>query len=64
MILLCLLCIGFGAAMEILQGMLPTKRDKDVFDWLADIAGTVLGLVFATTQLLPYVFRHEIRKPA
>ena len=36
-----------GAAIEILQGTQLVARDRDVFDWLADCAGMVCGLVIA-----------------
>ncbi|SRR6266496_72131 len=37
--------IFFGAATEILQAILPSKRDADVMDWLADCAGTGVAFV-------------------
>lgn len=36
--------ILYGASTEILQAIIPTGRDADVFDWLADCAGT--GIAF------------------
>ena len=36
-----------GAAIEILQGTQLIARDRDVFDWLADCAGMICGLVVA-----------------
>lgn len=35
-----IIVILFGAATEILQAIVPTNRDADFFDWLADCAGT------------------------
>jgi VanZ family protein len=37
--------ILYGAATEILQAVLPTGRDADVMDWLADCAGTLAALM-------------------
>jgi aminopeptidase YwaD len=47
--------ILYGAATEILQAILPTGRDADVMDWLADCAGTGLAFIL-------YGFRWKITK--
>ncbi len=59
-ILIC--CIAFGGVMEILQGYTSTKRDSDILDWFADVAGTAAGLLFGETKFLSFLFRHQIRK--
>lgn len=35
----------FGAVIEVLQATLTTTRTGDVKDWLADIAGILIGLM-------------------
>ncbi len=55
-------CLAFGGIMEIVQGYAPTKRDCDVLDWFADVAGTSAGLLLGETGILPFFFRHQIRK--
>lgn len=45
----------YGAATEILQAVLPSGRDADVMDWLADCAGT--GFAF-----IVYRIRWKIKK--
>lgn len=42
-ILLC--CIAYGAVLELLQGTIWVGRDKDVFDWFADVVGSICGLL-------------------
>jgi VanZ family protein len=37
--------IFFGAVTEILQAILPSGRDADVMDWLADCVGTGVAFV-------------------
>src|SRR5258705_12282796 len=37
--------ILFGALTEILQAILPSGRDADVMDWLADCVGTLLAFI-------------------
>jgi VanZ family protein len=37
--------VGFGALIEVLQGVLTTTRTPSVYDWLADILGIVIALV-------------------
>ena len=37
--------ILYGAATEILQAILPSGRDADIIDWLADYAGTVFACI-------------------
>lgn len=57
-------CICFGGCMELLQGIPTTQRDSDLFDWYADIAGSIGGLLVANTNYLSFFFRHQIRETA
>ena len=38
----------FGAIIELLQATLTTTRTGDVKDWLADVAGILIGLVIVS----------------
>jgi VanZ family protein len=38
----------YGAVTEILQAVLPTGRDADVMDWLADCVGTLLAFIIGS----------------
>lgn len=59
-----LICLSYGAALEWIQSVSGTSRDSDIFDWLADFAGTIFGLWIAQTRFLSILFRHEFRKPS
>jgi hypothetical protein len=37
-----------GALIEIVQAISVLHRDCDIYDWYADVAAIVLGLVIAT----------------
>jgi VanZ family protein len=37
----------YGAFDEYLQYALPINRDASVWDWTADVTGTVIGVVVA-----------------
>jgi VanZ family protein len=50
-----IIVVLYGAATEILQAVLPSGRDADIIDWLADCAGT--GFAF-----IAYGFRRKINK--
>jgi hypothetical protein len=39
------LLVGYAAVSEVLQGMTPLNRTASVADWVADVAGLVLGLL-------------------
>ncbi len=41
---LCASLVGFGALIEVLQGVLTTTRTRSVYDWLADILGILLAI--------------------
>ena len=41
----CISLVGFGAVIEVLQGVLTTTRTPSFYDWLADILGIVIALV-------------------
>jgi VanZ family protein len=41
----CISLVGFGALIEVLQGVLTTTRTPSFYDWLADILGIVIALV-------------------
>jgi len=40
-----IIVIFYGAAIEILQSVLPTGRSGELTDWLADCAGTGIGYI-------------------
>lgn len=46
--------VGYAVVSEVLQAVLPIRRDGDARDVLADVAGIVLGLLLVrgTTALL------------
>lgn len=35
----------FGAIIEVLQATLTTTRTGDIYDWLADVAGILIGFM-------------------
>ncbi len=39
------LLVAYAAVSEVLQGLTPLDRSASVADWLADVAGLLLGLV-------------------
>ena len=39
------LLVLYAAVSEVLQGLTPLDRSASVADWLADVAGVLLGLV-------------------
>jgi VanZ family protein len=39
------LLVVYAAVSEVLQGLTPLDRSMSVADWVADVAGIVLGLV-------------------
>jgi hypothetical protein len=41
----------YAAASEVIQGMAPIDRSASVADWLADVAGVLLGLAVWETVL-------------
>jgi VanZ family protein len=43
--------LGFGVAVEVMQGALPFGRDADWKDWVADIVGVAAALlIFAAIR--------------
>src|SRR4051794_34113910 len=40
-----LTCVAYGALDEYLQYVLPINRDASVYDWFADVTGTVIGVL-------------------
>ena len=45
-----LLLLGYAAASEVIQGLALPKRGGDVLDLVADVAGTVAGLLVARAR--------------
>jgi len=37
--------VGYAAVSEVVQGVTPLHRSASVADWVADVAGLLLGLV-------------------
>jgi len=54
-----LFCSFYGAFMEYLQAILPSQRDSDVLDWVADLIGSCLGIFLALRNVLPSVFEAQ-----
>jgi VanZ family protein len=48
-VLIVLVCAGYGALLEWIQFSFTDERSGDVLDWLADLAGMLTGLLFAKT---------------
>lgn len=63
-IMVVVICLAYGAAMEWLQGLAGTGRESDCFDWFADGIGAVSGVALASTSLLSIFFGHQIGKAA
>lgn len=40
------ICIVYGGSLEIMQGTIFTDRSADIFDFIANSFGSVMGLVF------------------
>lgn len=45
LILVCLFAIGWGLAVEFIQKNFVTGRTFDLWDWAADTAGVLIGLL-------------------
>ena len=48
--------------LEYLQGIMPNQRDSDVYDWIADLCGSIVGVLVASTHWFPLFFRLQRRK--
>jgi len=48
---LVLALLGFGALIEVAQGLMSFGRSADVWDLVADAAGIAIGLLLALTPL-------------
>lgn len=48
----------FGGITELLQAVLPIQRDPSWFDFLADIAGLILGTIFRHHRFTQRKLRH------
>lgn len=55
-------CAGYGALLEYLQGVMPNQRDSDVLDWIADLLGSITGVLVASTSWFPLFFHLQRRK--
>jgi VanZ family protein len=40
-----MLCAAYGAFLEYLQGTSWVQRDSDVWDWAADVVGSISGIL-------------------
>jgi VanZ family protein len=43
--------LAFGGAIEIAQGLMKLGREADLMDLVADVVGTVIGLLLVLTPL-------------
>jgi VanZ family protein len=43
--------VGLGVLIEILQSLLPIARDFEIFDIIANIFGSALGLILFITLI-------------
>ena len=41
-----LICVAYGGVLEILQGVLFIERSADVYDFIANSCGSILGIFF------------------
>jgi len=48
---------GFGALIEIVQGLPIVHRDEDIWDWVAD----TLAIIAATAPMLLVGWRRQVR---
>lgn len=64
LVFIVIICLLYGGLMEYLQSLSNGRRDGDVLDWFADVAGSISGVLFARTTCLSLFFSHKIRKPA
>lgn len=55
--------IAFGAAIEVLQGLVP-YRSADIWDLLADSVGVAVGALLAQTRLGSLLSRTGARRAA
>lgn len=39
------ICIAYGALTEVMQEYLIPKRTGSIYDWIADLVGSVLGIL-------------------
>lgn len=39
------IALSYGGLTELLQKLIATNRTADVFDWIADIIGSILGIL-------------------
>ncbi len=47
-VLFLILCSSFlGAMLEYIQHILPAQRDGDWLDWIADVIGSITGIVLS-----------------
>lgn len=42
-----LACVAYGGAVELIQGAWVPNRSMDIFDWISDSVGVLLGLYMA-----------------
>jgi len=41
-----IICVVYGGSLEIMQGTIFTDRSADIFDFIANSFGCIMGLVF------------------
>ncbi|OFX37180.1 MAG: hypothetical protein A2X08_06275 [Bacteroidetes bacterium GWA2_32_17] len=44
-LIIVLMCVSYGALMEYLQGTLFVARSMDIFDFIANSTGTIVGAI-------------------
>jgi VanZ family protein len=55
-------CAVYGAILEWLQAHITTERNGDIWDWIADLIGIVIGLLIARSAYLNFFFQLQRRK--
>lgn len=51
-----LFCLGYGAALELMQSYVFSERGGDVFDFIANATGALLGLLLYDTISKKFTF--------
>ncbi|HEY8404483.1 MAG TPA: VanZ family protein [Flavobacteriales bacterium] len=59
-VLIC--CAVYGALLEWIQAYLTTERSGDIWDWMADLAGIITGLIIARSPYLRFFFDLQRRE--
>jgi VanZ family protein len=56
-VVILVICIVYGGMLELLQGNVFTKRSEDVYDFIANSSGAIIGSI-----LFSYLYRRRFWK--